>query len=66
MHEFERYDDAAAVSAHLASFGQFAEQYFKVFTITGFNVYGPVPDDLKKSLQGFGPRYFELAGGFAR
>ena len=65
VHEFERYEDAAAVSAHLGSFGQFAEDYFKVFTLTGFKVYGPVPDDLKTALKGFGPTYYDLAGDFA-
>ena len=66
VHEFERYDNAAAVAAHLKSFGRFADRYFKVFTMTGFDVYGPVPDDLKTALKGFGPTYYDLTEGFAR
>ena len=66
VHQYERYDDAAAVLAHLGGFGKFAESYFDVFSLTGFTVYGSVPDNVKEAIAGFKPVYLEKAGGFAR
>jgi quinol monooxygenase YgiN len=66
-HIFERYEDSAAVMAHLGNFGsKFMERFMSHVDPTGFKVYGDASDEVKAALTGFGPQYLTQLGGFTR
>lgn len=66
-HICERYQDDAAVMAHLGAFGEkFAGRFLGCVDPTGFYVYGSPGGALKQALGALGPVYLGPFGGFAR
>lgn len=66
-HIYERYDDSAAVMAHLGAFGsKFAERFLTCLEPTGLHVYGDPSDEARAALDGFGAVYLGSFGGFSR
>ena len=66
-HIYERYADSDAVMAHLGNFGaRFAERFLTYLEPTNFTVYGNPSDQVRGALEGLGPTYMGLIGGFAR
>ena len=65
-HIFERYEDSAAVMAHLAGFGAFAERFMGAVTPTRLTVHGSPNGSVREALAGFGPTYLASVGGFTR
>lgn len=64
---FERYADSAAVMIHLGTFGEkFADRLMKTITIKKFDVYGKPNTEVQEALGGFGAKFHESIGGFAR
>lgn len=63
----ERYADSDAALRHLASFNDnFADRLMVLVEPTGMTVYGSPSAALKKELEGAGPVYMDVIGGFAR
>jgi quinol monooxygenase YgiN len=63
----ERYADSDAALRHLASFNDnFADRLMALVEPTGMIVYGSPSAALKKQLEGAGPVYMNVIGGFAR
>jgi quinol monooxygenase YgiN len=66
-HVHERYQDSAAVMAHLESFGaNFAARFAEVGKPTRLVVYGTPSAQVKDSLAGLNPVYMAPFGGFRR
>ena len=67
LHAYERYENSAAVLAHLAAFGEkFAQRLLQAADPTRFVVHGAPSDDAKEALSAFGPSYMAPLVGFAR
>ena len=67
VNAYERYEDSAAVLAHLAAFGEkFAQRLLLAAEPTRFVVHGTPSDEAKEALSGFGPTYMRPLAGFAR
>ena len=66
-HIYERYEDSAAVMAHLASFGQhFAVRFLDAVEPTGFVVYGDPDAQVRAALSEFAAVHMAPFGGFVR
>ena len=66
-HIYERYEDSAAVLAHLASFGKnFADRFLGCLEPVRFTVYGSPNQEVKDTVEGFAPVYMTQINGFAR
>ena len=66
-HIYERYADSAAVMAHLGNFGsKFAARFLEYMEPTELRVYGNPTDEVRGGLEGLGPVYLGLVGGFTR
>jgi quinol monooxygenase YgiN len=66
-HVHERYQDSAAVMAHLESFGaNFAVRLMEAVTPARLVVYGTPNAQVKDGLAGLGPVYMAPFGGFRR
>jgi len=63
----ERYSGSDAALRHLASFNNnFADRLMALVEPTGMTVYGSPSVALRKQLEGAGPVYRGVIGGFAR
>ena len=66
-HIYERYENSNAVMAHLGNFGaHFADRFMGCFAPKSFSVYGPVSDEVRAALDGFGAAYLDTLDGFRR
>ena len=66
-HLYERYVDSAAVMVHLGNFGsKFAARFLEYLEPNQMTVYGDPSDEVRAGLEGLGPVYLGLIGGFAR
>lgn len=66
-HIYERYTDNDAAMVHLGNFGsKYAQRFMACFQPSSFTVYGPVNDQVRGVLDGFGANYLAAAAGFAR
>ncbi len=66
-HIYERYADSDAVMAHLGNFGsKFAARFLEYMEPTELRVYGDPTDEVRGGLEGLGPVYLGLVGGFTR
>ncbi len=65
-HIYERYKDAAALLAHVQSFGAFAKRFMEACHPTHFYVYGTPTDAVEEALADLHPIYFTPLGGFSR
>ena len=66
-HLYERYQDSAAATTHLESFGaNFAARFMEVVKPTRLVVYGTPSAQAKDALAGLSPVYMAPFGGFRR
>ena len=66
-HIFERYVDSAAVTIHLATFGEKnASRFLEVLKPVRFVVYGSPNQDVKNALAAFKTVYMQPVNGFSR
>ena len=67
VHVNERYSDSDALMVHVGNFGEkFADRFFAIFDVTGFDVYGNPSDAVREALGGMGANFLGTLGGFAR
>ena len=63
----ERYADNAAVMVHLGNFGEkFATRFLAAFAPVNLTVYGPVSEEVRIALAGFGASHENRVAGFHR
>jgi quinol monooxygenase YgiN len=63
---YERYADEAAVLAHQTTFGErFAERAMEAMTCTRITVLGSPGEEVRKSISGCHPIYFQPFGGYS-
>ena len=58
-HLYERYNNSTNWLAHLQDFSTVAEEFFTTFEIENPRAFGPISDDLRDALAGFGFTFFE-------
>ena len=64
---YVRYRDAAAVMAHMRSFGsRFSVRFMELAKITRMTVYGSPGAEVRRALAPYGPVYLAPFGGFKR
>lgn len=66
LHVYERYRDADAATAHLATWGAHAERFLAAAEINRFVVFSPLSSELREAVQGLNPVYMTPFGGFAK
>jgi len=65
-HIYERYQNSAAVLAHVESFHHFAERFMQTCHPTSLHIYGTPSDEVKAEFADLHPVYFTWFGGFNR
>ncbi len=66
-HIYERYAESDSVMVHLGNFGsKFAARFLEYLEPTSLTVYGDPTDQVRGALEGLGPVYLGLVGGFTR
>ena len=67
VHVLERYEDSAAVLAHLATFGErFMGRFFATLSPERVVLYGAPSAAVREALAGLGPTVMAQAAGFSR
>ena len=66
-HIYERFQDSAAVIAHLQWFGpNFGERFMNLLKPTRWVIYGTPSAEVKDTVAAFNPVYMAPLGGFRR
>ena len=67
VHLYERYEDSAAVLAHLGTFGErYMSRFFGVMSPERVVIYGAPSAAVREALKGLGPTVMGQAAGFSR
>ena len=66
LHVYERYKEADATTAHLATWATFADRFMAVVDVTRFVVFSNLTPELKEAVSGLSPIYMTPIGGFAK
>ena len=66
-HIYERFQDSAAITAHMESFGpKFAKRFFEILKPTRIVIYGAPSAEVRNALAEFNPVYMAPLGGFGK
>jgi quinol monooxygenase YgiN len=66
-HIYERFQDSAAITNHMQSFGpKFSERFFEILKPTRFVIYGTPSAEVKDAVAPFNPVYMTPLGGFRK
>ena len=66
-HIYERFQDSAAITAHMESFGpKFGKRFFEILKPTRIVIYGSPSAEVKDAIAGLNPVYMAPLGGFRR
>ncbi len=66
LHVYERYADADATTAHLATWATFADRFMALVDVTRFVVFSELTPALREAVAGLSPVYMKPIGGFAK